>query len=130
MLKVTYQGSSPSIVQGGLGPPKLLAKAKRDENEPAKAESVGSNTPSAYRPGELSSTFMTIERLRNLSPSAASLRRFALQLRVAADALLSCTSRRFALLQLGSVLTVLHSVQSVLQKSRSNGTVISYSRLS
>ena len=37
---------------GGLGPPKLLAKAKSDENERTKAESWGSNTPWAYRPGE------------------------------------------------------------------------------
>ena len=37
---------------GVWAPPKLLAEAKSDENERTKAESSGSNTPWAYRPGE------------------------------------------------------------------------------
>ena len=37
---------------GVWAPPKLLAEAKSDENDRTKAESVGSNTPWAYRPGE------------------------------------------------------------------------------
>ena len=47
--------SSRSIIQGVWAPPKLLAEAKSDENERTKAESVGSNTPWAYRPGEFGS---------------------------------------------------------------------------
>ena len=39
---------------GGWLSPKLLAEAKSDENERTKTESSGSNTPWAYRPGELS----------------------------------------------------------------------------
>ena len=45
--------SSGSIIRGVWAPPKLLAEAKSDENERTKAESSGSNTPWAYRPGEL-----------------------------------------------------------------------------
>ena len=37
---------------GVWAPPKVLAEAKSDENERTKAESSGSNTPWAYRPGE------------------------------------------------------------------------------
>ena len=44
--------SSGSIIRGVWAPPKLLAEAKSDENERTKAESSGSNTPWAYRPGE------------------------------------------------------------------------------
>ena len=44
--------SSGSIIRGVWAPPKLLAEAKSDENERTEAESLGSNTPWAYRPGE------------------------------------------------------------------------------
>ena len=44
--------STGSIIRGVWAPPKLLAEAKSDENERTKAESSGSNTPWAYRPGE------------------------------------------------------------------------------
>ena len=37
---------------GVWAPPKLLAEAKSDENKRTEAESFGSNTPWAYRPGE------------------------------------------------------------------------------
>ena len=54
--------SSGSIIRGVWAPPKLLAEAKSDENERTKAESSGSNTPWAYRPGE----FLQREHLRSI----------------------------------------------------------------
>ena len=51
---VKMRGTSyRAIIRGVWAPPKLLAEAKSDENEQATAESLGSNTPWAYRPGEL-----------------------------------------------------------------------------
>ena len=50
--------SSGSIIRGVWAPPKLLAEAKSDENERTKAESWGSNTPWAYRPGEFLFVFV------------------------------------------------------------------------
>ena len=47
------QGDQQAAYHTGVwAPPNLLAKAKSDENERTKAESWGSNTPWAYRPGE------------------------------------------------------------------------------
>ena len=41
------------VYHAGVWPsPKLLAKAKSNENERKQAESTGSNTPWAYRPGD------------------------------------------------------------------------------
>ena len=53
LLKVIYRASSQSIIWGVLALLKLSAKAKSNENERTKAESLGFNTPLAYRPGEL-----------------------------------------------------------------------------
>ena len=41
-----------ALIRGVWALPKLLAEAKSDENKRTKAESSGSNTPWAYRPGE------------------------------------------------------------------------------
>ena len=55
--KRVSSGSAPGQLRvyhtGGLASPKPLAEAKSKENERTKAQSVGSNTPWAYRPGEL-----------------------------------------------------------------------------
>ena len=53
-----WAGTRRGIIQGVWAPPKLLAKAKSDENERTKAEGSGSNTPWAYRPGEFISIAM------------------------------------------------------------------------
>ena len=50
-----------AIIRGVWAPPKLLAEAKSDENERTEAESWGSNTPWAYRPGEFESDRRHVE---------------------------------------------------------------------